>query len=264
MDYSVLSVSNGDGDAALMRVSSPRLTGATTISVDSIANVPAKFIGTYGTLASNGLIDPATKVDFLGHVSGSSLVIDAFLPGSTDNGNTEGQIVVIKPNTPHTNLMVSLARVAHNDDGTIKSAVLGALYPVGSLYLSTVATNPHDLLGFGTWVAYAQGAALVGRAPSGTFSTPGATVGQESQNLTHNHATDAQGAHSHSGTTSNGNYNGGASNVLTQATSFSPPGHNHTFGTDVQGLHGHNISSSLGVTSVVQPSVVVYVWNRTA
>lgn len=264
MDYSDLLVSNGDGDAALMRVSAPRLTGATSLNVDTIANVPTKFIGTYGTLLSTGKIDPATKVDFLGHVSGSALVIDEFLPGSTDNGNSEGQVVVIKPNTSHTNAMVNLARVAHNDDGSLKTAVLGALYPVGSLYLSTVATNPHDLMGFGTWVAYAAGQALVGKAASGTFSTPGAVIGAETVDLTHAHSTDAQGAHAHSGTTSNGNYNGGASNVLTQATSFSPPGHNHTFGTDVQGLHGHNISSSLGVTSVVQPSVVVYIWNRTA
>jgi|TARA_R110000744_G_scaffold167530_2_gene285013 microcystin-dependent protein len=40
--------------------------------------------------------------------------------------------------------------------------VLTRQYPVGALYLSTVATNPSVLLGFGTWVAHAAGRALVG------------------------------------------------------------------------------------------------------
>ena len=264
MDYSYLSVSDGSGDAALMHITADRLTGATTIEVDGVTNVPDKFIATYGTLLSTGLLDPTTKCDFYGHVDSGTLIIEGFEPGSTDVGNTEGQVVVIKPNTSWANEMVSLAQVAHNDDGSIKNAVLAALYPVGSLFLATVATNPHDLLGFGTWVAYATGQALVGIEPSGTFSTPGQTQGVETQNLTHNHTTDVQGAHSHSGTTSNGNYNGGASNVLTQATSYTPPGHNHTFGTDVQGNHSHNVGNALAVTSIIQPSVTIYVWNRTA
>ena len=264
MDYSYLSASNGSGDAALMHVTAPRSIGATALVVDTVVNVPVKFIATSGTLLSTGLIDPATKVDFYGHVDSGELVIEGFEPGSSDLGNTTGQIVVIKPNTAHTDKLVSLARVSHNDDGTVKAAALAGLYPIGSVYISTVNTNPATLLGFGTWVAFAAGKVLVGVATSGTFSTPGASNGAESVNLSHNHSTDAQGAHSHSGTTSNGNYNGGASNVLTQATSFSPPGHNHTFGTDVQGLHGHNISSSLGATSVIQPSLTVYIWNRTA
>jgi hypothetical protein len=264
MDYSFLSASDGAGDAVLMHITAPRLTGATTLLVDSHANWPAKFIATAGTLTASGYIDPATKVEFKGHLSSGNVIIDSFEPGFADTGNTEGQVVALRPATGLINDLVGLARVAHNDDGTLKTAVLGALYPVGSVYLSTLATNPHDLFGFGTWVATAQGQALVGKAASGTFATAGATPGAETVNLAHNHATDAQGAHSHSGTTSNGNYNGGASNVLTQASSFSPPGHNHTFGTDVQGLHGHNIDTRLGVTSVVQPSLVVYVWTRTA
>ena len=32
-----------------------------------------------------------------------------------------------------------------------------------------VATNPATLLGMGTWVAYAEGRVLVGKAGSGTF-----------------------------------------------------------------------------------------------
>jgi hypothetical protein len=264
LDYSYLSASNGSGDAALMHVTAPRIVGATTISVDSVVNVPAKFIATSGTLLSTGLIDPTTKVDFYGYINSGSLVIEGFMPGNTDLGNTSGQIVVIKPNTGHMDELVALAQVAHNDDGSLKQAVLAALYPIGSIFTATVGTNPNTLLGFGTWVAFAQGQVMVGIAPTGTFTSAGVANGSESVNLAHNHATDVQGAHSHSGTTSNGNYNGGASNVLTQSTAYSPPGHNHTFGTDVQGAHSHNITNALGATSVIQPSITVYIWNRTA
>ncbi len=263
-DYSYLSVSDGSGDAALMHVMATRLAAATTIVVDSVTNVPAKFIASYGNLLPSGFIDPATLRTFRGHLSGADLIIDAFAPGSSDGGNTAGQVVVIRPNTAWADAMVALARVAHNDDGTIKAALLEASWPVGSIHISTSNADPSTTLGFGTWAAYAAGKVLVGKAPSGTFASAGSTGGAETQNLAHNHATDAQGAHSHSGTTSNGNYNGGASNVLTQSSSFSPPGHNHTFGTDVQGSHGHNITSSLGATSVLQPYVVVYMWTRTA
>lgn len=73
--YDFLKVGNGSGDATLMHVQSTRSIGSTTIDVDSVVNVPAKFIGTYGTLLASGLIDPTTKVDFTGHVSGADLIL---------------------------------------------------------------------------------------------------------------------------------------------------------------------------------------------
>lgn len=110
-DYDWLSASNGSGDAALMHVNgSGRLTGATTIPVDSVANVPDKFIGTYGVLGADGLITAASKRDFKGHVSGANLEIDGFLPGSTDNGNSVGDVVIIKPNTHWANTVASFIK----------------------------------------------------------------------------------------------------------------------------------------------------------
>lgn len=109
-----LSVSNGSGDAALMHITADRLAGATTISVDTVTNVPTKFIGTMGSLGSNNLITPATKRDFRGHVSGSTLVIDAFEPGSTDAGNTIGQVVIIKPTTGWADRVATFVKNATN------------------------------------------------------------------------------------------------------------------------------------------------------
>lgn len=144
LDYTYLSVSNGSGDAALMHVTGTRLTGATTIAVDGVTNVPAKFVATYGTLGSDGLITPSSKRDIAGHTSGGALVIDAFLPGSTDGGNTAGQVVVIKPNTSWADTMAALAQVGHNADGTHKSAL-----PLTSPVLTTprVVTSFNDLNG---------------------------------------------------------------------------------------------------------------------
>lgn len=103
MDYDFLDASNGAGDAALMHVTQDRIAGSTTIKVDTVTNVPQKFIATYGTLGPDGFMTAASKRDFRGHLSGADLIIDAFEPGNADNGNTGGQIVIIKPNTGWTN-----------------------------------------------------------------------------------------------------------------------------------------------------------------
>lgn len=99
LDQTYLQVSDGNGDAALMHVTDIRAASATTIEVDTVANVPNKFIATYGTLLASGFIDPTTAVNFYGHLSGSDLEIDGFLAGSVDAGNAVGDVVVIRPNT---------------------------------------------------------------------------------------------------------------------------------------------------------------------
>lgn len=111
-DYEYLPASDGTGDAALMHIQADRLSGDATILVDSVSKVSNKFIATYGTLGSNGLITPETKRDFKGHVSGSTLVIDAFAPGNADAGNTEGQVVIIKPNSYWSNLVAQFIKNA--------------------------------------------------------------------------------------------------------------------------------------------------------
>jgi hypothetical protein len=42
-------------------------------------------------------------------------------------------------------------------------AALQAVYPVGSIYTSTTATNPGTTFGFGTWAAFGAGKVLVGQ-----------------------------------------------------------------------------------------------------
>jgi len=90
-------------------------------------------------------------------------------------------------------------------------AALQALYPIGSIYSSTVSTNPGTLFGFGTWVAYAAGRVTVG---AGGGFTAGDTGGS---------ADAIAVAHTHTfGATSSGQ-----SQTHSHSISVSDPGHYH-------------------------------------
>lgn len=145
-DYEHLPASNGSGDAALMGITAERLTGATTIAVDSVANVPAKFIGTYGTLDADGLITSASKRDFKGHVSGANLVIDGFCPGSTDDGNTIGQVVIVKPSTHWANLVAQFIKNA-TGFGTPENIFAAAISAVSATLSGALAVASAAITG---------------------------------------------------------------------------------------------------------------------
>ena len=83
-----------------------------------------------------------------------------------------------------------------------------AAWPVGSVFIAVVSTNPATLLGFGTWSAIAAGRMLVGLDSGDTdFDTAEETGGAKTHTLTsaempsHTHTQDAhthtQNAHSH-------------------------------------------------------------------
>jgi hypothetical protein len=75
-----------------------------------------------------------------------------------------------------------------------KQTVVDVVYPVGSIYIATVSTNPADLFGVGTWERIGAGRTLIdagGSFPAGT------TGGSDTHTLTVNEMP----AHSHSGST---------------------------------------------------------------
>jgi hypothetical protein len=124
MDYSQLSVSDGTGEAVIANIESDRAIASVTIDVDSVDNFPPKFIAASGTKLASNYIDPSTMTIFYGHLDGGDIIIDGFAPGYVDDGNTTGQIVVIKPNTFWADELVELAKVVHEDDGTLKDDVV--------------------------------------------------------------------------------------------------------------------------------------------
>ena len=181
----------------------------------------------------------------------------------------------------------------------IASLVGNLLFPVGSIYTSTSATNPGTLLGFGTWVAYSVGRMLIGVGTlSGQTFTGGATGGEFVPPLlshTHTGTTGVQSVnHTHdvNGTTSgqSAGHNHGYFNMTGAAGSFNASGglgnnggsnrvtdgpsndHTHTFSATSSGVsvdHNHTFttgapSSGSQTTGNLPPYVAVYMWQRTA
>ena len=155
-------------------------------------------------------------------------------------------------------------------DGYHASDLLGKIYPVGSIYMSMSATNPHDLFGVGTWKRISQGRMLLG-ADDSTYKA-GATGGEATHTLTvneipaHSHGISTSGNHSH--------YFYGSDNdngPLTEGDGLDTEGNSHftrnvRFATSSAGAHTHTISNSGGgaAHNNMPPYLVCYIWQRTA
>lgn len=92
-----------------------------------------------------------------------------------------------------------------DENGKIPVARLfDAIYPVGSIYISTSSTNPETLFG-GTWEAYAQGRTIIGNGTSDQTFSAGATGGASTHTLTTSQMpshTHTQNSHNHSASSS--------------------------------------------------------------
>lgn len=155
----------------------------------------------------------------------------------------------------------------------VKAAITVALqtvYPVGSIYISAVSTNPNTLLGFGTWVEFGAGKVLVGQdVGDASFDTLEETGGSK----TNSYNTSSAGGHSHTVYYTGWGTQGGAPGALTPGALVTGSGAweiNETLesirtagnntGTSSVGDHTHSVSN----VSTVQPYVVVKMWKRTA
>lgn len=112
----------------------------------------------------------------------------------------------------------------------------GEAFPIGSIFISVVSTNPNTLLGYGTWVAFAAGKVLIGLdSGDADFDTVKETGGQKTIDLAHTHD-----SHSIAGSRT-GN-----------------PSADYLNGPET---HSSELSN---VQSVMNPYIVVYIWERTA
>jgi hypothetical protein len=138
-------------------------------------------------------------------------------------------------------------------------AALALMYPVGSVYTSTVSTNPNTLFGFGTWVAYGEGKVLIG---VGTGFAAGATGGSaDAVVVSHTHtATVTDPGHTHTITNTSSGENGDGRVVVGNDSVQS----NYTVPTATTGISVSNSTTGVsGTNANLQPYVVVYMWNRT-
>lgn len=157
-------------------------------------------------------------------------------------------------------------------------ASISAAWPVGSVFISVVSTNPATLLGFGTWSAFAAGRVLVGIDAGQTeFDTVEETGGAKTHTLTesempsHTHVQDAhthiQNAHTHS-------ISGGSGDDT--SAPFTGPDASTSTATAFGGGIGSTTAVNQNATATnqntgggqahnnLQPYIVVYMWKRTA
>ena len=146
----------------------------------------------------------------------------------------------------------AFVKTANDAQTQVTAAIVNALvYPVGSIYFNAaVATNPATLLGFGTWEAYAAGRAMVGKAGSGTFDTLNETMGAETHTLSEAELP----SHTHSVTFPRSNTSGGGGPVHPCMSAGDGGSVAATVSSTGSGSAHNNI----------QPSIVIYMWKRTA
>lgn len=190
-------------------------------------------------------------------------------------------------------------------EAAISSAVdasKNAMYPVGAIFLSTVATNPATLLGFGTWTLITAGTMLLsagtGYALNSTGGSKDAVVVSHShgvnintgnESVAHNHwlvdsSTGGVSAnHTHSIPLSNTAglsaspitvVRGGIHNAGTINTNTISSDHNHWLNNTATGNqstnHTHNVNGNTGSAGVsgtdanLPPYLAVNMWKRTA
>ena len=151
------------------------------------------------------------------------------------------------------------------------------IYPVGSIYISTVSTNPATLFGFGTWEAMPAGRVLLaqGKSDWGTTYNAGSTGGEATHQLTvgelpkhkpnismntinlvgngYNALLDNASSNGII-TVSTGNVSGGGVDVGPKKNFAINASHSHTLTiSDVGSNQAHNN---------IQPYLTVYMWKR--
>lgn len=129
---------------------------------------------------------------------------------------------------------------------------LNAAWPIGSVYIAVVSTNPNTLLGFGTWAAFGAGRVLVGFDATQTeFDVVEETGGAK----THTLATSEIPAHSHSLSIAEGGNLFGNGVTTSLGT-----------GSGTGGLVTASIANAGGggAHNNLQPYIVCYFWKRTA
>jgi hypothetical protein len=136
------------------------------------------------------------------------------------------------------------------------TAFLSTLYPVGSIYSSTVSTNPNTLFGFGTWVAFAAGRVMMGNG--GGFSA-GATGGSADAIVVSHTHTITDGGHAHTVATADDTGGGGGTTI---SNNDKTADQNTSTSSVTTGISINSTGSS-GTNANLQPYVVVYMWNRT-
>jgi hypothetical protein len=293
------------GTAASLSIGGTALniTASSNTSLTSLAN-----------LVTVGTITSGTWSGSFGAVSGANLtnITGANVTGTVANAttavnstNATNATTAVTVSTTVASGAVGTTQVSSDSSTKIATtafvqAVVQALYPIGSIYSSTSATNPQATFGFGTWIAYAAGRVLVGAG--GTFSGTGGSADavivshDHNGNTGNNNVDHIHGVYGNTGEMSNDHTH--VSGVASDTSAFgtaaigstdgkggtipystspitSGVSANHTHSVSIQSagqsathIHGFltgNANGGVsGTNANMQPYVVVYMWTRTA
>ena len=141
------------------------------------------------------------------------------------------------------------------DDTDIASTLLDLLYPVGAIYIGTMASCPLATLGIGTWEKVSEGRVLQG---SDSNHNAGTTIEAGVPNITGtatlvastSGSTTGTGAMSGSSNSGTSSYGGGSGNDNNAVVRFDASNSSSVYRNDV--------------TTVQPPAFVVNIWRRTA
>lgn len=221
----------------------------------------------------------------------------ADVPKPTNGSDISSANILCVQNGSVTQIPGYLKKVSDNQKAieNLKTAVFDMIYPVGSYYWSSNATNPSSIFG-GTWEQIKDRFVL---AAGGTY-TAGATGGEAAHTLSvnempsHNHSasTGSAGGHTHSASTNwtgdhthrfaggggfvgGGQWGSAGANIRVDSSGYiinenttSAGGHSHSVSIGSADSHSHTVSvSNTGGGAAhnnMPPYIVAYCWHRTA
>ena len=235
------------------------ITASSNTSLTSLAN-----------LVTVGTITSGTWSGSFGAVSGANLTS---ITGANVTGTVANATNLVSSGTIASNVTATTQSAGTSNTTVATTAfattAIQALYPIGSIYTSTVSTNPNTLFGFGTWVAFGAGRVMIGNG--GGFSA-GATGGSADATLvSHSHTASSSvsdPSHSHS---SNAGVHGNLGQESGPFSSYAGYGSiapsQATINAATTGITVSTSISTEGSSATnanLPPYIVVYMWNRTA
>jgi microcystin-dependent protein len=256
VDTSPVLVTPTLGVATATSINKVTITAPATSSTLTVANgssliTAGAFALTLTSTATSNATIPSGTNTLYSTKSGS--ITSAQLATSLTDDTGSGSAVFATSPTLTTPVISSIVNTGTltlpTSTGTI--ATLQTVYQIGCIYIETTGTNPNTTFGFGTWVAYAQGQVLVGKATSGTFATAGATGGEETHVLT----STEMPSHTHT-------YN--TDSTVAVATGWTDGNPMRASALAYTLAHSVTNTGGGGAHNNLQPYIVVYIWTRTA